>query len=115
MKATCPALAINSLIGEHRLLMAQQRGSQDPEVLVGLQSAEGLFGLQHSGAGPSQGHPRIAPTFDVAADLPEDGHQALDSVGASERASQWDGQTKADDGEHFVQASWIEAETPGAS
>ena len=35
---------------------------------------------------------------------PEDGHQALDSVGASERASQWAGQTKADDGEHFVQA-----------
>ena len=84
--------------------MAQQGGSQDREVLVGLQAAEGLFGLQHSGAGPSQGHPRIAPTFDVAADLPEDGHQALDGVGAAERASQWVGQTKADDGEHFVQA-----------
>jgi Transposase len=37
------------LIGEDRLLMAQQGGSQDREVLVGLQAAEGLFGLQHSG------------------------------------------------------------------
>jgi hypothetical protein len=32
-------LAINGLIGEHRLLVAQQGGSQDREVLVGLQAS----------------------------------------------------------------------------
>jgi hypothetical protein len=47
------ALAINGLLGEHYLLVAQQGGSQDREVLVGLQAAEGLLGHQQSGAGPT--------------------------------------------------------------
>src|ERR1019366_7144320 len=103
LRLRCPALAINGLIDEHRLLMAQQGGSQDRELLVGLQAAEAGLGFQHGGSSPSQSHPRISPTFDVAADLPEDSHHALDRVGAAERAPQLVGQTQADHGEHFVQ------------
>src|SRR5271168_3871240 len=46
----------------------------------------------------------IEDGFDVAADLPKDGYQALDGVGAAERAPQLVGQTETDDGEHFIQA-----------
>src|SRR5450759_2416077 len=83
LRLRCPALAINGLIDEHRLLMAQQGGSQDRELLVGRQAAEAGLGFQHGGSSPSQSHPRISPTFDVAADLPEDSHHALDRVGAA--------------------------------
>ena len=40
---------------------------------------------------------------DDAADLPQHGHQALDRVGAAERAPQLIRQTQADHGEHFIQ------------
>jgi hypothetical protein len=76
---------------------------------VGLQAAEALLGLQHCGYSPSQSHPCIAPTFDIAADLPQHGHQTLDRVGAAERAPQFVRRAQADHGEHLV-----EAETPGA-
>ena len=78
--------------------MTQQRGPQNRKLLVGLQTAEALCGLQHGGSSPSQCHPRIAPTFDVAADLPQHSHQALDRVGAAERAPQLVRQAQADDG-----------------
>jgi hypothetical protein len=55
----------NGLVAEQRLLMSQQRGSQNRELLVGLQAAKALLGLQHCGSSPSQRHPRIAPTFDM--------------------------------------------------
>ena len=83
--------------------MAQQRGSQNRKLLVGLQTAEAFFGFQHCGSGPSQRHPCITPTFDVAADLPQHGHQALDRVGAAKRAPKFRRQTQTDHGEHFVQ------------
>ena len=70
---------------------------------MGLQTAEALLGLQHGGSSPSQSHPCIAPTFDVVADLPQHGHQALDRVGSAERTPQLIGQTQADHGEHFIQ------------
>src|ERR1700751_5561107 len=68
--------------------MSQQGGPQNRKLLVGLQAAEALLGLQHCSCSPSQGHPCIAPTLDVAADLPQHGYQALDRVGAAERAPQ---------------------------
>jgi hypothetical protein len=83
--------------------MAQQRGPQNRKLLVGLQTAEAPLGLQHGSCSPAQSHSRIAPTFDVATDLPQHGHQALDRVGAAERAPQFVRQTEADHGEHFIQ------------
>jgi hypothetical protein len=71
---------------------------------VGLQAAEALLGLQHCGYSPSQSHPCIAPTFDIAADLPQHGHQTLDRVGAAERAPQFVRRAQADHGEHLVKA-----------
>jgi len=56
---------------------------------VGLQAAEALLGLQHCGYSPSQSHPCIAPTFDIAADLPQHGHQTLDRVGAAVGLLPW--------------------------
>ena len=90
-------------MSELRLLMAQQGGLQDRGLAVSLQTAEGLLGLQHRGACPAQGHPHIAPALDVAADLPEHRHQALDGIGATQRASQRIRQAETDDGEHLVE------------
>jgi len=84
--------------------MSQQGGPENRKLLVGLQAAEALLGLQHCSCSPSQRHPCIAPTLDVAADLPQHGYQALDRVGAAERAPQLVGQTQADHSEHFIQA-----------
>ena len=53
------------------MLMTQQRGPQNRKLLVGLQTTEALLGLQHGGCCPSQSHPCITPTFDVAANLPQ--------------------------------------------
>src|SRR5258706_4458066 len=83
--------------------MSQQRGSQNRELLVGLQRANAPSGLQPGGSSPSQRNPAIAPTFDVAADLSQHGHQAFDRVGAAERAPQLVRQAQADHGEHFIQ------------
>jgi hypothetical protein len=82
--------------------MSQQLGPQNRELLVGLQTAEALLSLQHGGSSPSQGHPCIAPTFDVAADLPQHGHQAFDRVGTTERSAQLVRQAQTDHGEHFI-------------
>src|SRR5262245_36673493 len=83
--------------------MAQQRGSQKWKLFVSLQTAEALLGLQHGGCSPSQSHACIAPTFDIATDLPQHGHQALYGVGAAERAPQLVRQTETDHGEHFIE------------
>jgi len=48
----------------------------------------------------------------IAADQPRDGDQVLDRMSAAERA-QFVWQIQAEHGEHFVQPSSIEAETPG--
>src|ERR1044072_6657481 len=84
--------------------MAQQRGSQNRELLVSLQTAEAFLGLQHCGSSPSQRHACVEPTFDVAADRPRKGHQTLDRIGAAKRAPQLITQADADHGEHFVQS-----------
>ena len=84
--------------------MAQQRGPQNRKLLVGLQTAEAFLGLQHCGSSPSQRHACVAPTFDVAADRPQHGHQTLDRIGAAKRAPQLIRQAEEDHGEHFVQS-----------
>src|SRR5438093_4447969 len=83
--------------------MALQRGPQNRKLLVGLQTAEAFLGLQHCSCRPSQGHSCIAPAFDVAANLPQHGNQALDRVGATERAAQLLRQAQPDHGEHFIE------------
>ena len=72
--------------------------------LMDLQTAEAFLGLQHCGSSPSQRHACVAPTFDVAADRPQHGHQTLDRIGAAKRAPQLIRQADADHGEHFVQS-----------
>ncbi len=45
-----------------------QGDSQDGELVVGLETTEGLLRLQHAGGGPSEGHLGMAPALDVALD-----------------------------------------------
>ena len=67
-----------------------------------LQPPEALGGLLHGGAGPAERHPGVPPAFDVAADLPDGPVHVLDDVGAGQRPAQFDRQSKAGDGEDFV-------------
>jgi hypothetical protein len=64
---------------------------------VSLQTAEAFSASSIAGKS-------IPITFAVAADLPHHRHQALDRVGAPERAPQSIRQTEADNGEHFIQS-----------
>ena len=43
----CQIFAGNGLVTEQRLLMAQQRGPQNRELLVDVRTAEAICGLQH--------------------------------------------------------------------
>jgi hypothetical protein len=80
--------------------MSQQCGSQNREPLVDLQTSETFLGFQHGWLSLSQRYSFIAPAFDVATDLPQHGHQALDRIGAAERAPQFVGQAEPDHGTH---------------
>ena len=71
-------------------------------MLVRLEPPEALGGLLHGGAGPAERHPGVPPAFDVAADLPDGPVHVLDDVGAGQLPPQADRQSKAGDGEDFV-------------
>ena len=85
------------------------------QLLVGLQPAEALGGLEHGGGGPAQ-----APCWPSASasrcGRPADGaHHVLDDVGAGQRAAQFVGQASRLTVRISSRPSRMLAATPGAS
>ena len=70
---------------------------------IGLQTTEGLLGLQQAGGGPSERHLGIAPALDVAAGLANGAEGILDDVGAGELAPELGRQAEPDHGEDLIQ------------
>ena len=66
------------------VLVGRQGSAQARELLVGLEAAETLGGLEHGSGGPAQRHGRVLPAFDVAADPADGSVHVLDDVGAGE-------------------------------
>ena len=85
--------------------MGKQGSPQRRQLLVRLEPPEppeALGGLLHGGSGPTERHPGVPPAFDVSANLPDGPVHVLDDVGAGQRPAQFDRQSKAGDGEDFV-------------
>ena len=93
--------------------MLLQGLSEDRQLSVGFEAAEGLFGFHEPSSGPAQGHFGVTPALDVALDQADGAQCVLDDVGAGERASEFSGQAETGDGEDLVQALEDRARDPG--
>lgn len=55
--------------GGSDLQVLQERGLEDGQLLVSLETPEALDGLEHARCGPAQGHLRVTPPLHVPTDL----------------------------------------------
>ena len=85
-------------------VMDLQGGGEDRQLLAGLQSPEALGRFHHAGGRPTQSHPGIAPSFNVAADAANGAVHILNDVGAGERPAQLGRKAETGDGEDLVDA-----------
>ena len=72
-------------------------------MLARLEASEALDCLHHAGCRPTQRHGSVSPSFHVVADAAHGPHHVLNAVGARERATELCWQTKAVDGQNFIE------------
>src|SRR5271165_4520661 len=83
--------------------VSDERGLEDREQPVGLQTAEALDRLHYAGRGPTQRRPGVSPSLHVATDAAHGAQHVLDRVGAAERAPELFRQAEAVDGQYLVE------------
>src|SRR4029450_3759002 len=91
--------------GGHRAVIADGAATRpsEPEAACGPSNGGSFSRPPALQFPPTALHSCTAPAFDVAANLPQHGDQALDRVGATERAAQLVRQAQPDHGEHFIE------------
>jgi len=106
-----PNFAGNGLITEQRSLMAQQRGPQNRELLMGHQTAEAFLGFQHCGRNAIRASRQCLTLWQTCRST---ANRVLDRVGATELTRKLSRQTHLIAVSISSSPSRIEADTPAA-
>src|SRR6266436_3346556 len=91
-------------LDRHAIVVSLKGRTQNPQLLMRLESSEAPVALDHAGRRPAQGHTGIPPEFAVARDAAKGAHHVLGDVGTGERSTKLLRQLQPDDSQDFVEA-----------